>query len=157
MKLIIIPFLFTLVFLTTGCNMENRKTFTISVEYSSPWGYPAKYSLTQNSIIVTGNKKGSNGKSGELYKRLLTKVESDSIYHFLKSLPYDTLKMSYQNPGFFDGTDVILKISGEGLKSKRVLVYMTSTPVTDTLEILLQNQVLDSRYRYENLYRDKNK
>jgi len=155
MRLIAILFLFTLSFLTTGCKTNGRKSFSISVEYSSPWAYPTKYSLTQNYIIVTGAEKRGDRKIREIYKRVLTEVESDSIYHFLKSIPYDTLKESYQNPNFFDGTDVIFKISGQELKSKKVLVYMCSTPITDTLENFVQNQVLTNRYKYENLYKEE--
>ena len=157
MRLITILFLFTIPFLTTSCRTEGRKSYSISIEYSSPWAYPRKYSLTENSIVVTGTEKRSDRKIREIYKRVLTKVESDSIYHFLKSIPYDTLKESYQNPNFFDGTDVVFKISGQELKSKKVLVYMLSTPVTDTLEAFMQSQVLNNRYKYENLYKDEEK
>jgi len=155
MRLVTILFLFTLPFLTTSCKTEGRKSFSISIEYSSPYAYPTKYSLTQNSIVVTGTEKRSDRKIREIYKRVLTKVESDSIYRFLKSIPYDTLKEIYQNPTFFDGTDVIFKISGQELKSKKVLVYMCSTPITDTLKAFMQSKVLNNRYKYKNLYKDE--
>lgn len=137
-----------------SCKTDGGKSFSLSIEYSSPWAYPTKYILTQNSIIVNGVSKRSDKQTKNVYKRILKKNESDSIYTFLKSIVYDTLKDSYQNPNFFDGTDVIFKISGEKLKSKKVLVYMSSTKVTDTLEHLIQREVLINKFKWDNY--DKN-
>ena len=111
--------------------------------------------MTQNSIIVTGTEKRSDRNIKEVYKRLLTKAEGDSIYSFLKSIPYDTLKDQYQNPNFYDGTDIIFKINGDKLKSKKVLLYMRSTQMTDTLEKLVQTQVLNDSFKYKNYYKDE--
>ncbi len=145
MKPITILFLLT-IFMMFGCKTEDRKSFTLSIEYSSPWAYSTKYILTQSSIIVNGVSKRSDKQTKDVYKRVLTKNQSDSIYTFLKSIPYDTLKDSYENQNFFGGTDIIFKISGDQLKSKRVLVYMCSTKVTDTLQRLVQRQVLTDKY-----------
>ncbi|MFT4019363.1 MAG: hypothetical protein QM668_20530 [Agriterribacter sp.] len=155
MKLIIVLFLITASFLMFACKTDGRKSFSLSIEYSSPWAYPTKYTLTQNSIIVNGVSKRSDRQIKEVYKRALTKNESDSIYTFLKSISYDTLKDRYQNPNFFDGTNIILKISGEELKSKKVLVYMRSTKITDTLQHLVQGQVLTDKYKWDNYYKDE--
>lgn len=151
----IILFLLALSFLTFSCKTDGRKSFSLSIEYSSPWAYPTKYTLTQNSIVVNGVSKRSDREPKVVYKRLLTKNESDSIYSFLKSITYDTLKDSYQNPNFYDGTDIIFKINGERLKSKKVLVYMRSTKVTDTLQHLVQSQVLTAKYKWDNYYNEE--
>ena len=150
-----ILFLLTSIALTFGCKTDGRKSFSVSIEYSSPWAYPTKYKLTQNYIIVTGTEKRSDRNIKEVYKRLLTKAEGDSIYSFLKSIPYDTLKDQYQNPNFYEGTDIIFKINGDKLKSKKVLLYMRSTQVTDTLEKLVQTQVLNDSFKYKNYYKDE--
>ena len=142
-------------FITFSCKTDDRKSFSLSLEYSSPWAYPTKYTLTQNSITVNGVLQRSDKQTKDVYKRELTKNESDSIYNFLKSVTYDTLKESYQNPNFFDGTDIIFMISGEQHKSKKVLVYMRSTKVTDTLEFLVQGQVLTTKYKWNNYYNDE--
>lgn len=155
MRILLNLFLLTIYFLTFSCKTNSRKSFSISIEYSSPWAYPTKYNLTQNSIVVNGTEKRNDRQTKDVYKRLLTQAESDSIYSFLKSLPYDTLKDSYQNPHFYDGTDIIFKINGQQLKSKKVLVYMCSTPMTDTLKNLVQRQVLIDKYKYENFYKNQ--
>lgn len=155
MRLVTILFLLTSIALTIGCKTEGRKSFSVSIEYSSPLAYPTKYRLTQNSMIVTGTEKRSDRNIKEVYKRILTNAESDSIYRFLKSLPYDTLKDQYQNPNFYDGTDIIFKINGYKLKSKKVLLYMHSTQMTDTLESLVQTQVLNERFKYKNYYKNE--
>ncbi|QEC68778.1 hypothetical protein FRZ67_16235 [Panacibacter ginsenosidivorans] len=155
MRLLINLFLLAISFLTFSCKTNSRKSFSISIEYSSPWAYPTKYNLTQNSIIVNGTEKRSDRHTKDVYKRLLTQAESDSIYNFLKSISYDTLKDSYQNPNFYDGTGIIIKINGQQLKSKKVLVYMCSTHMTDTLQNLMQRQVLNNKYKYENLCKDQ--
>lgn len=155
MRLITNLFLLTICFLSFNCKTDGRKSFSISIEYSSPWAYRTKYNLTQNSIIVNGTEKRNDRLTKDVYKRLLTKAESDSIYTFLKSIPYDTLKDSYQNPNFYDGTDIIFKINGQQLKSKKVLLYMRSTQMTDTLEKLVQTQVLNDSFKYKNYYKDE--
>ena len=155
MRPITILFLLTVCFMTFSCKTDGRKSFSLTIEYSSPWAYPTKYTLTQNSIIVNGVSKRNDRQTKDVYQRKLTKNESDSIYTFLKSITYDTLKDSYQNPNFFDGTDIIFKISGEQLKSKKVLVYMRSTKVTDTLQHLMQRQVLNNKYKWDNYFKDE--
>ena len=139
-------------FLTFSCKTDGRKSFSITIEYTSYWTYPTKYILTQNSIIVNGTENRSGSKIKDVYKRLLTKSESEYIYSFLKSIPYETLNDTYVNKSFFDGITSIFKISGQELKSKKVLVYMSGTPVTDTLEKLMDRQVFEDRYKWRNYY-----
>ena len=154
MRLLKILVLLATCFLTFNCKSDGRKSFSISIAYSSPWAYSTKYSLTQNSIIVNGTEKRSDRKSKDVYKRLLTQTESDSIYNFLKLLSYDTLKDSYQNPNYYDGTDIVFKINGQQLTSKKILVYMCSTQITDTLESLVQRLVLQDKYKWKNYYKE---
>jgi len=151
MKSIIAILLLLAVFsMLPGCMSDGRKSFSLSIVYSSPWGFPLKYQLTQQSIIV--NKiSDKNGKVvKEVYIRYLKKGESDSIYNFLRSIPYDTLKKSYENLSYFDGIDKIIAIRGKKMPSKRVLVYMCATRITDTLESLVQNLVLTEGFKREN-------
>lgn len=155
MKLITNLFLLISFGLISGCKSDGRKSFSVSIEYSSPWAYSTTYKLTQNYITVTGTEKRSDRNIKEVYKRALAKAESDSIYSFLKSIRYDTLKDRYENPGFYDGTDIIFKITGDKLKSKKVLVYMRSTQMTDTLENLVQKEVSNERFRYKNYYSEE--
>ena len=145
----------TLCFFAFNCKMSNRKSFSLSVEYYSPWTTPLKYYLTQNSITINGAKNVKNARIQNLYTRTLTKNESDSIYKLLRGLSYDTLKADYQNENWFDGTTVIFKIRGQGLKSKKVLVYMCSTAITDTLENLMQSKVFNNRFKIENFYKEE--
>lgn len=149
--------LLILCFITYSCNTNHRKSFTLSVEYFSPWTYPTKYTLSQNAITVHGVSKKGDPRIMLAYVRLLNQKESDSIYMFLKSLYYDTLQKRYNNEHFFDGTTTVISISGENLKSKKTIVYMRSTKITDTLEKLAQGQVLVRKYKWDTYLEDEKK
>jgi hypothetical protein len=145
MKYLLIVLILALYF--SNCT-EHGNCFSVTVEYSSPWASPVKYSLTESSIIVNGVKSNKDVKTQTVYSRNLSKSESDSIFAFLQKTSYDTLNDHYENEHFFDGTTIIFDIKGCGLKSKTIRTYMRSTAITDSLEILVQRKVQDKRYQW---------
>ncbi|NNV57688.1 hypothetical protein [Limnovirga soli] len=121
------------------------------MEYSS-WGYSTKYCLTQDSILLKVNKNVVEKKMEDLYSRALTKKESVKIYQFLTSLSYDTLKDEYIKQGIYDATDIRVQLYGDGLHSKNVLLYISTTAITDTIEKLVQRHILDTNFQLRNLH-----
>lgn len=151
MKFSKLSVLILIIVLSFHCKPEKRKLFVVSVDYYPAWGYrPVRYELSQDSafvqILKTEFDSGSN-----LYSRSLTKKESDSIYQLLQTMSLDTLKNEYKMNNVYDATDVHFNISGEGLPSKKIEMYVCSTTITDTLENLIQSKVLDNRFKYKNL------
>ena len=115
-----------------------RKKFTVRLNCYSPWGFPVEYKLTERGLLILSDTQTNAAFSTykEIYKKDISSTESDSIYQYLRSTPYDTLKSEYGH-NILDGTTRIINLSGYKLKSKQIIIHESSTDITyDILEIV---------------------
>lgn len=132
-----------------GCNSDGRKSFSINVRhFSGAVGLTLIYSIDQNTIQVDTNCDFANCKEQTVYKRNLTKGESDSTFYFIASLHLDTLKSSYKTKGISDGLYTKIKIKNKFLSSYTSTFDNYSTPTTDTLFKYIDNLVKQNKYRF---------
>lgn len=116
-------------FLIASAN-PGRKKFTVRLSCYSPWGFPIEYKLTERGLLILSDTQSNAAFSAykEIYKKELTATESDSIYQYLRSTPYDTLNSVY-GQNILDGTTIWINLAGYKLKSKQIEIHGSSTDI----------------------------
>jgi hypothetical protein len=138
-----------LILLVTGCNRDGRQDFSLTIKhYAGGPGLTVMYVLNENGLGVSTNCDLENCREKIVYKRAITKNESDSIYKFINSLQLDTLKPSYETKGIMDGLFTKLSFKKGFFSSHSSTFDNFDTPTTDTLFRFVDNLIPAKKYRF---------
>lgn len=128
-----------------------RKKFTVRMDCFSSWGFPYIYKLTERGLYIYADSQVNPAFTAfkEVYMKALSSHESDSIYHYLRTVPYDTLQHVYERR-LLDGSMIRVNISGYKLKSRQIELYNTTTDITSDFYHLIKRWIPESEEQLRN-------
>ena len=145
-KLIIVTILSLL---TINCRTSSNRVSIEIRHFAGAMGLTIYYLIGDKFVQVGTNCDFENCKRKTVYKRELTRGQSDSLFSILQSLRLDTLKNSYKPKGMIlDGLVSSIKIAGTGLPNKEIDIDNVDLPTTERLYRAIDKLILTKQYRF---------
>ena len=130
--------------------MYQKYRFSIEVKhFNGGVGAENIYLINDKYVQVETNCDFQDCDRKIVYKRKLSRIQSDSIFHLLKSLRLDTLKENYRPARIvLDGLESSSTFRGSRLKNKTVYINNRNIKATDSLYSIIDKFILNKKYKF---------
>lgn len=138
-----------IVLLFYGCRQAANGSFTLTVKhYGAAAGITKVYKVTNQEISLETDCDFQDCKSEQVYKRPLTKAESDSFYQFLTTSGIDDLKAKYINEDVLDGLQSNINYNIPGLGSDDIEIINVEVPVAERLYREVDKYIDSAKFKF---------
>lgn len=144
-KIITLAFIISLL----GCHPNTKaESFNVEIrDFDGAGGVVLHYKINNDSIRIHFDCDFQNCKDTIIYDIALNKKKATQFYQYLKKNSTDTLRSIYHEEGF-DGLNLLVKISGDGLKAKTVKLERYFHPEIEKLIVEMDKLIPEKKYKY---------
>jgi hypothetical protein len=133
----------------SSCSQPSDGRFSVEVNhFFGGAGLTKNYSITNKEVSLITNCDFQNCKSKMVYKRALTKIESDSFYRFLTSSKINRLKAEYIDDNVFDGLHSTISYKVPGFGSDEVQINNVDVPEAERLYREIDKYIDSAKFKF---------